>query len=478
MNTFGEKCALFGVYGAQMDVARLTYFGLFSLQHRGQESSGIAVGDGQQMRNHRGMGLVAQVFTEEHIRKLTGHVAIGHNRYSTSKSSSVEHAQPLIVADGKVAFAHNGNLPSTTALRNFLRDKIADVDTHSDSRLMAEAIGFYVTNGKTLPEAIEAAYPLFTGAFSILAMTKDAIVACRDGFGIRPLSLGRLHGGYVLASETCAFSPLGATFVRDIKAGEMITIDADGIREKQIAPGEEKLDVFEFIYFARHESHLMGKSVYEVRKNLGIELAKETRGLGADIVIGVPEGGVPPAIGYAHEQHIPYEIGLAKNRYIQRTFIQPDQKLRDQGVRMKMTTIPEVLSGKRVAVLDDSIVRGTTSRRIVEMLKEAGAREVHFLVASPPIRFPDFYGIDIPRQEHLIAFGKNIEEIREYLGATSLTYLSLPGMLKATGLPQERLNTSCFTGTYPIDLVERASEFSWPSSMPPKDSLTQEQATS
>lgn len=459
MNTLGEKCALFAVYGEHMDVARLSYFGLFSLQHRGQESSGIAVSNGEKISAHRDMGLVAQVFSEEIIMRLTGHIAIGHNRYSTSKNSTVAHAQPLLVGNGALAFAHNGNLPSTRALQEFLASKVQNPEEMSDSRLMAEALNYYLSEGYALPEALEKAYPLFTGAFSLLAMTKDCLVAARDSHGIRPLSLARLNGGFIFSSETCPFNTMGAEFMQDIKAGEMAVIDRNGLRFTQITEGKEMLDIFEFIYFSRHESRLMGKSVYEVRKNLGLLLGKETSTLPVDVVIGVPEGGVPPAIGYAQARGLPYEIGLAKNRYIQRTFIEPDQKLRDQGVKMKLTTIPEVLSGKRVAVVDDSIVRGTTSRKIVEMLFEAGAKEVHFLVASPPIRYPDFYGIDIPRQSELIAYGRSEEEVAEYLGATSVHYLSLEGMLSATGLPKDNFNTSCFTGTYPISLEERSTEF-------------------
>jgi amidophosphoribosyltransferase len=459
MHSLGEKCALFAVYGKNLDVARLTYFGLFGLQHRGQESSGIAVSDGEKIAAHRDMGLVAQVFSESVIGRLQGRSAIGHNRYSTSKNSTVAHAQPLIVGNGRLAFAHNGNLPSTKALEAFLAGKVQNPEDMSDSRLMAEAINYYLTERLSLPDALKKAYPLFTGAFSLLAMTKDCLVAARDSFGIRPLSLAKLNGGFVFSSETCPFHTLGAEFMQDIRAGEMVIIDDAGLRFEQVVEGQEKLDIFEFIYFARHESHLMGKSVYQVRKRLGLQLAKETSSLPVDVVIGVPESGIPPAIGYAQARELPYDIGLAKNRYIGRTFIAPDQKLRDQGVKMKLTTIPEVIKNKRVAVVDDSIVRGTTSKKIIEMLFEAGATEVHFLVASAPIRYPDFYGIDISRQEDLIAYGRSEDEVCQYLGATSVHYLSLEGMLSATGLPKENFNTSCFTGTYPIDLNERSAEF-------------------
>lgn len=456
MTGLKEKCGIFGVYGEGLPVAKLSYFGLFALQHRGQESSGIAVADEKEIRVHKGQGLVAQVFSEEAIGALTGHAAIGHNRYSTSKGNDPKHAQP-IVSDGLVAFAHNGNLPSTTALETFLTEKGVRHEGCSDSSLMAEAIRWYIHEGKSLPDAVGAAYPLFTGAFSILVMTKDGLVAARDPKGVRPLSLARLPGGFVVSSETCALPPVGATFLREVLPGEMVLIDATGISSTMLSPGEQKLDIFEFIYFSRHDSHLMGKSVYEVRKSFGKELFKE-HPIEADVVIGVPETSIPAALGYAQASGIPFEMGLNKNRYIQRTFIQPDQRLRDKSVRMKLTPIPEVIAGKRVVVIDDSLVRGTTSKPMVELLYEAGAKEVHFLVSSPPLRFPDFYGIDTPVQKELFAFGKTVEEMRAFIGATSLHFLSLSGTLKATGLSPELFNTSCFSGEYPIALLERAQE--------------------
>ncbi len=460
MDGIGEKCAVFGVYGKGMDVARLSFFGLFALQHRGQESSGIAVSNGTRIVSHRDMGLVAHVFSEETIASLTGHIAIGHNRYSTSQGSTAEHAQPLVL-ENILAFAHNGNLPSTTALAEFLQEKGIDPNGYSDSCLMAKAILWHIKQGMTLGKAVETSYPLFTGAFSIVAMTKDELVASRDAYGIRPLSLGRQNGGYVVSSETCAFNTINATFERDIAPGEMVVINERGVTSLQVATPNLKLDIFEFVYFARHDSHLLGRSVYEVRKELGRQLAKECP-ISADVVIGVPETSLPAALGYSQESGIPYEMGLNKNRYIQRTFIQPDQKLRDKSVKMKLSPIPEVLAGKRVVMIDDSIVRGTTSKRIIELLFEAGAKEVHFLVSSPPIQFPDFYGIDTPEQDSLFAYNKTVKEMNQYLGATSLHFLSLPGLLGSTGLPQDSFNTSCFTGEYPIDLKERAGEFNHP----------------
>jgi len=459
MADLGEKCAVFGVYGKGLDVARLTYFGLYALQHRGQESSGIAVSDGSKVSCHKGMGLVSQVFIEEDVSKLKGHIAMGHNRYSTAGGSLLEHAQPVIVecGDDTIGLAHNGNLPSTEALELFLREKGIDATGFSDSRMIAEAVAVLVKKGERVDDAVKKIYPLLTGAFSLLIMSRDKLIALRDPCGVRPLSMAKLNGGWIFASETCALSPLGASLVRDVEPGEMVVVDARGMRGICLVDANPKFDVFEFVYFARPDSTLLGQSVYEVRRRSGLELAKEAP-LQVDVVIPVPETGIPAAIGYSRALNIPFEMGLAKNRYIHRTFIQPEQHMRQQGVKAKLTPIVETLKGKRVAVLDDSIVRGTTSREIVAMLYEAGATEVHFLVSSPPVLYPDFYGIDTPTQENLIAATKSIPEIREFLGATSLNYLSYEGLIRAVGVPEERLCTSCFTGNYPIDIRERAKE--------------------
>ncbi len=484
----GEKCAVFGVYGKGLDVARLSFFGLFALQHRGQESAGIAAANGETICVHKGMGLVSQVFNDELIGSLKGHIAVGHNRYSTTGGSKVKHAQPMLAAgagalqkmsyedphpslndsvslcsgpdDGAIALVHNGNLPTTSALSEFLRSKGIDPSEFSDSRMMVEAIGVRMREGLELTSAIKEIYPLMTGAFSILIMSRDSLVAVRDACGIRPLSLAKLNGGYIIASETCAFAPIGAEYVRDIGAGEMVVIDGSGVHSEQVAPPNPKLDIFEFVYFARPDSELLGKSVYEVRRNFGVELAKEYP-LKADVVIPVPETAVASGIGYAQTLGLPFEMGLTKNRYIHRTFITPEQHVREQGVKAKLTPIPEVVRGKRVVVFDDSIVRGTTSRQIVKMLFEAGAKEVHFLVASPPVKYPDFYGIDTPKQSDLIAATKTVSEMQEYLGATSLRFLSYEGMIRATGIPEDQFCTSCFTGVYPIDIKERAREITF-----------------
>ena len=488
MEPLGEKCAVFGVFGKGLDVSRLSFFGLYALQHRGQESAGIATADGETITVHKGMGLVSQIFNDELIGSLKGHIAVGHNRYSTTGGSKVKHAQPMLAAgagslqkisyedphpslndsvslcsasdDGAIALVHNGNLPTTSALSDFLRSKDIDTSEFSDSRMIVEAIGARMREGLGLTAAIKDVYPLMTGAFSILIMSRDTLVAVRDHCGIRPLSIAKLNGGYVVASETCAFAPIGAEYVRDVAPGEMVTIDENGMRSEQLATADPKLDIFEFVYFARPDSELLGKSVYGVRKNFGTQLAKEYP-LEADVVIPVPETAIPSAIGYAQALDISFEMGLVKNRYIHRTFITPEQHIREQGVKAKLTPLPEVIRGKRVVIFDDSIVRGTTSRQIVRMVFEAGAKEVHFLVASPPVKFPDFYGIDTPKQSDLIASVKSVEEMREFLGATSLRFLSYEGMIEATGIPADQFSTSCFTGVYPIDIKERVQEITF-----------------
>jgi amidophosphoribosyltransferase len=485
MEDIGEKCAVFGVYGSGLDVSRLSFFGLYALQHRGQESAGIASTDGESITVHKGMGLVSQVFNEQLMESLKGHISIGHNRYSTAGGSKVKHAQPMLGAgaaslhnvsyddprpslndsvslcsapgDNAIALAHNGNLPTTKLLEEYLKSKNVNVTEFSDSRMIVEAIAAHMREGADMERAIQSVYPMLTGAFSILIMSTDKLIAIRDSCGIRPLAMAKLNGGYVFASETCALPPIGAEYLREVAPGEMVVIDASGMRSIQLAAPTPKFDIFEFVYFSRPDSHLLGKSVYEVRKNFGTTLAKEKR-IEADVVIPVPETAIPAAIGYSRVSGIPFELGLAKNRYIHRTFIQPEQHIREQGVKSKLTPIGEVISGKRLIVIDDSIVRGTTSRKIVEMLFEAGAKEVHFLVSSPPVKYPDFYGIDTPKQDSLIAATKSVEEMRAYLGATSLTFLSYEGMISATGIPESELCTSCFTGVYPIDIGERAIE--------------------
>lgn len=450
-----EKCAVFGVYGKGLDAARITYFGLFALQHRGQESTGIAASDGKKIKVNKAMGLVPQVHKEKHIKKLPGFLAIGHNRYSTSYGSSPKHCQPVFGKDNLLALAHNGNLPSVDKLKGFLTNVNVKVSGLNDSELMYEAIRYYLKKGLKLEKAIEKSFPLFTGVFCLIVMTPKKIAAVRDKFGVRPLSIGKLNGGYVTASETCALESVGATFLRDVNPGEMVVVDKNGLSSYQLSKGQLKLDIFEFVYFARLDSILAGKSVYQVRKNFGKQLAIENP-LDADVVVPIPESAIPVGLGYASASKIPFEYGLSKNRYIGRTFIMPEQHLRDRYVELKLAPIPEVLKGKRVVLVDDSIVRGTTIKKIVKLIRDAGAKEVHVVVSCPPVKYPDFYGIDTPQQEELIAAKMSVKQIQKYLGADSLYYLSYEGMIKSTGLKEENFCTSCFTGVYPVDLGEKA----------------------
>ncbi len=458
MEKIGEKCGVFGIYGKGLDVSRLTFFGLYALQHRGQESSGISSTDGNEIFCHKNNGLVSQVFNEEIIKSLRGHIAIGHNRYSTSSGSGAEHAQPVEVSDGSITLVHNGNIPSVVKLLEILKKKNVTLTDASDSKIITEILHCLIKEGKSFEKAVEEIFPLLIGSFSILIMNKEKIIAIRDSFGIRPLSIAKLNGGYVFASETCAFHPIGAVYFRDVEPGEMVVVDENGLRIKQIMKGNQKLDIFEFVYFSRPDSVLLGQSVYEVRKNFGIRLAKEYK-IDADVVIPVPETAIPVAIGYANASGIPFEMGLIKSRYIHRTFIEPEQHIREQGVKLKLAPLKEEIENKRIIIVDDSIVRGTTSKQMVKMLFETGAREVHFLVSSPPVKFPDFYGIDLPIQKHLLANGKSVEEMRDYLGCTSLNFLSFDGMIEATNIPKDKFCTSCFSGIYPIDLSERKNDF-------------------
>ena len=475
MEHLGEKCAVFGIYGKGLDVARLSFFGLFALQHRGQESSGITVGDGTKLLSHRGMGLVSAAYNEEHLKRLQGYLAVGHNRYSTSGNSLLTHAQPVVIDEvkfpqvdqfhedselGRVALAHNGNLPSVVALLEFLKDTGVRLEDRSDSELMAEAVAQGLRQKMTLPEAVKAVLPLFTGAYAIVVATANMLVAVRDSFGMRPLSVGKINGGFAVASESCAFQAMGAEFLREVEPGEMLVIDEEGMRAEQVMAPNPKLDIFEFVYFARPDSILSGKLVYDVRRNSGVELAKEFK-IEADMVVPVPETAMPVAVGYSAASGIPLEMALVKNRYIHRTFIEPEQHVRDLGVKLKLTPLAPVLKGKKIILMDDSIVRGTTSRQLIKAVFEAGAAEVHFLISSPPVKFPDYYGIDTPKQSNLIASTKSVEEIRQFLGATSLHFLSLDGLIRATGLDRDVLSTSCFTGEYPIDIQERAKDISY-----------------
>ncbi len=443
-------CGVFGIYAADRDVARLTYFGLFALQHRGQESAGISVTDGRRITTVRELGLVAQVFDEGTLETLQGFAALGHTRYSTTGSSAWQNAQPVVRhREGRsIALGHNGNLTNTTELRDELEAEGIQFETTSDTEVIAALI---CDHAGSLIEGVQLAMSKVTGAFAAIVMDETQMIGFRDPDGIRPLVLGDLDGCPVLASESCALDIVGATLVRDVMPGEIVICTADGVESIPSEAGTEHtpaLCVFELIYLARPDSKLDGIYLHGARERMGERLAEEAP-VEADIVIPVPESGGPAAQGYARRSGIPYVDGLVKNRYVGRTFIQPDQALRELGIKLKFNPMPDVLSGRRVVVVDDSIVRGTTTRKIVEMLRGAGATEVHLRISSPPIISPCFYGIDMSTKDQMIASGKSIEEIRVQLGADSLAYLSLEGLEAATGGGDDRFCRACLTGRYP-----------------------------
>jgi amidophosphoribosyltransferase len=459
---FHEECGVFGVFHPGEDVANLTYFGLYSLQHRGQESAGIAVSDGHEIRVSKEMGLVSQVFDQETIDDLKGYIAIGHTRYSTTGSAKLSNAQPMRMEHpdiGPVMIGHNGNLVNATKLRDELSAKGVAFETTSDTEVIGALLA--QTHADSLEHALAESLPRIEGAYCLVFLTKDSLVAARDPLGIRPLCLGRFGDvdapggtGYVIASETCALDVIGATFLCEIEPGEIVTVDSTGMRSTKIqrATAHRAMCSFEFIYFARPDSVMMGKSLYEARRQMGRELAREAPADG-DIVITLPDSGTPAAIGYAEESGLPFAEGMIKSRYITRTFIQPTQRLREAGIRLKFNPMRHVLEGRRVVLVDDSIVRGTTSRRIIDELRRAGATEVHMRIASPPIAWPCFMGIDIASRRELIAAGHTEREIGEMLGADSLRYLSLAGLRRAMGKPDGNgFCFACFTGSYPVDV--------------------------
>ncbi len=454
-----EACGVFGIYAPGQDVARLTYFGLYALQHRGQESAGIATFDGQQLYEHRDMGLVSHVFNPEILQGLPGQIAIGHTRYSTTGSSHRGNAQPVIVETrlGKLALAHNGNLVNTNELREYLVARGCELNTTIDSEMIAIAIREEVNGGKGWVEATIAACKLCKGAFSLAIATPEGIMGIRDPNGIRPLVLGIMPdhvSHYVVASETCALDIIGADHERDVRPGELLLITAEGITSIDWAPkAQPKLCVFEMIYFARPDSWVHDESLYSYRMRLGKQLALESPHP-ADIVIGVPDSGIPAAIGFSEASGIPYAEGLIKNRYVGRTFIQPTQEMREAGIRMKLNPLKDVLQGKRVIIIDDSIVRGTTSRKLVKALRDAGATEVHMRISSPPVTHPCFYGIDTDTQDQLIAATKSVAEIAEQIGVDTLAYLSWAGMLATTNQDPNNFCSACFTGDYPVEIPD------------------------
>ncbi|MCX2726156.1 amidophosphoribosyltransferase [Thermomicrobium sp. 4228-Ro] len=448
-----EACGVFGVFAPGEDVARLTFFGLYALQHRGQESAGIATSDGERISLHRRMGLVSSAFTEEDLRDLRGHIAVGHTRYSTTGSSVPVNAGPFVVAEAgeAIAVSHNGNLVNGEDLRRELLDAGIRLESTTDTEALAWTI--LRARGGTWPERIRQAMERLVGAYSLAILTRESLIAVRDPLGIRPLCLGRLDTGWVVASETCALATIGAEFVREVDPGEIIVIGEHGVASypaPELAP-EQAMCVFEFIYFARPDSAIMGQRLHVVRQRMGAELWRE-HPADADLVVPLPDSAVPAAIGYSLASGIPYAEALIKNRYIGRTFIQPDQRLREQGVKLKFNALPEVLEGKRVVLVDDTIVRGTTSRPIVELLKQNGAREVHMRVHSPPIRWPCHLGVDMATREELIAAHLSVEEIGQAIGADSIGYLSLEGLFRAIGLPADRFCAACLTGRYPVPI--------------------------
>lgn len=449
-----EECGVFGVWGHH-NAAHITYYGLQSLQHRGQEGTGIAVTDGKQIHIKKGEGLVTEVFSKNDMDDLQGTGAIGHVRYATAGGSGPENVQPLLFKSqtGSLALAHNGNLTNATVLRSLLEAEGSIFQTTSDTEVLAHLIKR--SKRTQFIDQMKAALNMLQGAYAYLLMTETELIVALDPYGLRPLSIGRLGDSYVVASETCAFDIVGADYIRDVQPGEMLIINHDGIRSEIFTTQTQmSLCTMEYVYFSRPDSDLQGMNVHTARKNLGKQLALEAP-IDADVVTGVPDSSISAAIGYAEESGIPYELGLIKNRYVGRTFIQPTQQLREQGVKMKLSPVRGVVEGKRVIMVDDSIVRGTTSRRIVRMLKEAGAREVHVVISSPPIKHPCFYGIDTSSREELIAGNKSVEEIRQFIGADSLTFLSVEGMLKALGREQsggmKGSCLACFTGKYPTE---------------------------
>ncbi len=444
-----EECGVFGIYAPDEDVSRLTYFGLYALQHRGQESAGIAAGDGRGLVVKRDMGLVSQVFSEEVLRGLRGHLAIGHTRYSTTGSSQVCNAQPFLLEtyNGPFALGHNGNLVNSRILRDRLREDGVTFTSTTDSEVIAWLIA--LSAGPNWGARIARTLPKLMGAYSLVMATADEVFAARDPMGVRPLCLGRLGSGWVVASETCALDTIGATFEREIAPGEIVRIGASGLSSYQFEPARPALCSFEHIYFARPDSVLDGRLVYDVRVALGRILARE-QPAEADVVIPVPDSAVPAAVGYAAESGIPYGEGLIKNRYIGRTFIAPDQRLRDVGIGLKFNPLPGQLAGRRVVVIEDSIVRGSTSKPIVSLLRKAGAREVHLRISSPPYRHPCCLGMDTGRRDELIAAQLTVDEIRSYIGADSLGYLSEEGLLEAMGRTRSTTCLACLDGKYPL----------------------------
>ena len=444
-----ESCGVFGIYAPGINVAQTTFFALFALQHRGQESAGIAVTDGNGIKVHTRMGLVSQAFTETDLALLQGYIGIGHNRYSTTGSSKPVNAQPIIArSEGlTIALAHNGNIINAKLLRDELQQRGYQFNTSSDSEVIGNLI--LASPGQNWQEKIEYAMHRLQGAYSLAILAENKLIGVRDSFGVRPLCLGTIDGGWCIASESCALDHIGAQFVREIEPGEIITIDGQGVQSLKQESDKKALCIFEYIYFARPDSIIQGKLLYPAREAMGKILAEEYP-VDADFVMGVPDSATAAGIGYSHASGIQYCECLLKNRYVGRTFIEPEQRIRELGVQLKFNPLSRVIAGKRLVVVDDSIVRGTTTPRVVSMLRKAGAKEVHLRICAPPIRYPCFFGVDMATKWELIAARKTVPEIREHLGADSLGYLSLDGLIRAVDLPRDIFCLACFTGEYPI----------------------------
>jgi amidophosphoribosyltransferase len=456
-----DACGVFGVWAPGEEVAKLTFYGLYALQHRGTESAGIATSDGSRILVYKDMGLVSQVFTESDLATLPGDLAIGHCRYSTTGSSTWVNAQPTLrpTKYGTLALAHNGNLTNTGDLAELVQklepSNAREGGATTDTEIMTALIS--LQNEKNVEASAMTVLPQLEGAFSLVFMDEHTLYAARDRHGVRPLVLGKLENGWVVASESAALDIVGAAFVREIEPGEFVAIDANGVRSERWAVAEPKGCLFEYVYLARPDTTIAGEGIHATRVRIGERLAKEAP-VEADLVIPVPESGTPAAIGYAKGSGIPFGIGLVKNSYVGRTFIQPSQTIRQLGIRLKLNPLREIIEGKRIVVVDDSIVRGNTQRAIVRMLREAGAREIHVRISSPPVKWPCFYGIDFATRAELVASGLEVEEIRRSIGADSLGYVSLEGLIESTQIDENKLCGACFTGQYPIKIPADMSE--------------------
>ncbi len=463
-----ESCGVFGVYAPGEDVARLTFFALFALQHRGQESAGIATSDGKRLQVYANMGLVSQVFTEDSLGQLSGDFAIGHNRYSTRGSNRITNTQPIIVGKGAntIDVAHNGNIVNAELLSQELRDEGYSFLGSTDTEVLANLI--LSSPAKDWVDRIRYAMHRLQGAYSLTLLTNNSLYGVRDPLGVRPLCLGTINGGWVLASESCALDHIGAKFLREVEPGEIVVINKNGLKSYHEEVERKALCVFEYIYFARPDSVINNRLLYPARLAMGAMLAQE-HPVAADLVIGVPDSATAAGIGYAQYSGIPLCEGLLKNRYVGRTFIEPDQRIRDLGVRLKFNPLPQMLEGQRLVVVDDSIVRGTTTPKVVKLLRRAGAKEVHMRICAPPIRYPCFFGVDMASRWELIAAQKTIPEIRDFIGADSLGYLSIDGLIKAIGLPKETFCLACFTGDYPIPVQIEMDKLALENSMPAEE---------